>query len=64
MNQTALKASMDGLNLITMAVLEFVKDKILMGEERKTAVITPETAKCTAYHEAGHAFVCVLTDRA
>jgi len=64
MNQAALKASMDGLNSITMAVLEFAKDKILMGAERKTAVITPETAKCTAYHEAGHALVGVLTDGA
>jgi len=64
MNQAALKASMDRINLITMAVLEFAKDKILMGAERKTAVITPETAKCTAYHEAGHALVGVLTDGA
>jgi len=64
MNQAALKASMDGLNSITMAVLEFAKDKILMGAERKTAVISPETAKCTAYHEAGHALVGVLTDGA
>ena len=55
MNQAALKASVDGLNSITMAVLEFAKDKILMGAERKTAVITAKTAKCTAYHEAGHA---------
>jgi hypothetical protein len=33
-----------------------------MGAERKSAVITPETAKCTAYHEAGHAVVSVLTE--
>lgn len=44
-----------------MTVLEYAKDKILMGAERKTAVITPETARCTAYHEAGHALVAVLT---
>jgi ATP-dependent metalloprotease len=31
-----------------------------MGAERKSAVITPETAKCTAYHEAGHALVGVF----
>jgi ATP-dependent metalloprotease len=35
-----------------------------MGAERRTAVITPQTAKCTAYHEAGHAVVAVLTDGA
>jgi len=64
MNQAALKASVDGLSSITMSVLEYAKDKILMGAERKTAVITKETAKCTAYHEAGHALVAVLTDGA
>ena len=64
MNQAALKASVDGLNAITMGVLEFAKDKILMGAERKTAVITKETARCTAYHEAGHAMMAVLTDGA
>lgn len=64
MNQAALKASVDGLNSITMSVLEYAKDKILMGAERKTAVITKETAKCTAYHEAGHALVAAMTDGA
>jgi ATP-dependent metalloprotease len=63
-NQAALKASVDGLPHITMAVLEYAKDKILMGAERKTAVITKETARCTAYHEAGHAVVAVMTDGA
>jgi ATP-dependent metalloprotease len=64
MNQAALKASVDGLSSITMSVLEFAKDKIMMGAERKTAVITKETAECTAYHEAGHALVAVLTEGA
>lgn len=64
MNQAALKASVDGLNSITMTVLEYAKDKIMMGAERKTAVITAETAKCTAYHEAGHALVAILTEGA
>lgn len=64
MNQAALKASTDGLNSITMSVLEYAKDKIMMGAERKTAVITPETAKTTAFHEAGHALVAVLSDGA
>ena len=62
MNQAAVKASVDGLEAITMQVFEWAKDKILMGAERKSAVITPETAKCTAYHEAGHALVGVLTE--
>mmetsp|Transcript_20273 Transcript_20273/g.57554 ORF Transcript_20273/g.57554 Transcript_20273/m.57554 type:complete len:621 (-) Transcript_20273:281-2143(-) len=63
-NQAALKASVDGLPSINMTTLEFAKDKIMMGAERKTAVITPETARCTAYHEAGHALVAVLTEGA
>ena len=64
MNQAAVKASVDGLDAITMQVFEWAKDKILMGAERKSAVITPETARCTAYHEAGHALVGVLTEGA
>lgn len=64
MNQAALKASVDGLNSITMEVLEYAKDKIMMGSERKTAVITPESARSTAFHEAGHAVVAVLTEGA
>ena len=47
-----------------MQVFEWAKDKILMGAERKSAVITPKTARCTACHEAGHALVGVLTDGA
>jgi len=64
MNQAALKAAIDGLNSVTMPVLEYAKDKIMMGAERRTAVISATTAKCTAYHEAGHALVAVLTDGA
>lgn len=61
MNQAALKAAVDGLPHVTMSVLEYAKDKILMGAERTSAIISPETAKATAYHEAGHAIVAVLT---
>lgn len=63
-NQAAIKASVDGLSAINMHVLEYAKDKILMGAERKTAVITKETARNTAFHEAGHAVVGVLTEGA
>lgn len=61
MNQAALKASVDGLNAVDMSTLEYAKDKIIMGAERKTAVITKENARNTAYHEAGHALVATLT---
>ncbi len=63
-NQAAIKASVDGLNTITHACLEWARDKVLMGPERKSALITPENAKKTAYHEAGHALVALRTDGA
>lgn len=50
-NQAALKASIDGLKAINMETIEWAKDKILMGSERRSAVISKETATVTAYHE-------------
>jgi ATP-dependent metalloprotease len=50
-NQAALKSSVDGLSAVSMGGLEYAKDKIMMGGERTTAVISPDTLKCTAYHE-------------
>uniref|UniRef100_A0A7S1BV13 AAA+ ATPase domain-containing protein n=1 Tax=Corethron hystrix TaxID=216773 RepID=A0A7S1BV13_9STRA len=63
-NQAAIQASVAGLSSVSHQVLEWAKDKILMGAERKSAVITPDTAKCTAYHEAGHALVNIFTQGA
>jgi len=63
-NQAALKSSVDGLAAVSMSGLEYAKDKIMMGAERKTAVISPETLKCTAFHEAGHALISLKTDGA
>lgn len=60
-NQAALKASIDGLKAINMATLEWAKDKIMMGSERRSAVISKETATVTAYHEGGHALVALKT---
>ena len=60
-NQAALKAAVDGLSGVDMAAFEFAKDKILMGSERRSAAISPETARMTAYHEGGHALVALMT---
>jgi len=60
-NQAALKASVDGKKSIDMAALEYAKDKIMMGAERKSAIISPETMRMTAFHEAGHALVALRT---
>ena len=64
MNQAAVKSSMLGLQAISMGMLEWAKDKINMGSERQSAVISPETLRLTAHHEAGHALVGILTDGA
>ena len=63
-NQAALKAALDGLDAVTTKALDYAKDKILMGAERRSAVLTKETMKMTAYHEGGHALVAMLTSGA
>lgn len=60
-NQAALKAAVDGKEMVTMKDLEFAKDKILMGPERKSIVIDKQNKTITAYHESGHAIVAYYT---
>lgn len=62
MNQAAVKSSVMGLNAISMKMLEWAKDRISMGAERQSAILSEETMKLTAHHEAGHALVGILTE--
>jgi ATP-dependent metalloprotease len=64
MNVAALKASHDEKKKVGMGDLEYASDKIRMGAERKSAQISPENLKLTAYHEGGHALVALKTEAA
>jgi len=56
-NEAALHAARLNKKLVTMADLEMAKDKLIMGAERRSMVMTEKEKKMTAYHEAGHAIV-------
>jgi cell division protease FtsH len=56
-NEAALLASRKDLEAVTMENLEAAKDKVMMGAERRSMVITDKEKESTAYHEAGHALV-------
>ncbi|KAL5128461.1 ATP-dependent zinc metalloprotease FTSH 11, chloroplastic/mitochondrial [Glycine soja] len=63
-NVAAIKAAVEGAEKVTAAQLEFAKDRIVMGTERKTMFVSEESKKLTAYHESGHAIVALNTDGA
>ncbi|MCR9151956.1 MAG: ATP-dependent zinc metalloprotease FtsH [Rhodobacteraceae bacterium] len=56
-NEAALMAARVGRRFVTMDDFENAKDKVMMGVERRSMVLTPEQKEMTAYHEAGHAVV-------
>ncbi|MFT6224621.1 MAG: cell division protease FtsH [Paracoccaceae bacterium] len=56
-NESALTAARIGRRFVTMHDFESAKDKVMMGAERRSMVMTEDEKKLTAYHEAGHAIV-------
>ncbi|WP_353204190.1 ATP-dependent zinc metalloprotease FtsH [Sphingomonas sp.] len=58
-NEAALMAARLGKRLVAMAQFETAKDRVIMGTEWRSLVMTPEEKRMTAYHEAGHALVRV-----
>ena len=58
-NEAALLAARIGKRVVGMAEFEAAKDKVMMGAERRSMVMTEEEKKLTAYHEAGHAIVAI-----
>jgi cell division protease FtsH len=63
-NEAALYASRKGKKKIEMNDFEFAKDKVLMGAERRSMIISDEEKRITAYHEAGHALIGALEEEA
>ena len=64
-NEAALLAARKGRRTVSMAEFEEAKDKVMMGSERRSMVMTEDEKKLTAYHEAGHAVValhCAASD--
>ena len=60
-NIAAIKAAKNQLSGVTTALIEEAFDDVVMGFERKTAFLTPEGKRSTAYHEAGHALCTYYT---
>ena len=59
-NEAALYAARSGKDAVNMSDFEYAKDKVLMGTERKSMVISDDEKRNTAYHESGHALVARL----
>lgn len=62
-NEAALSAARIGRRVVTMEDFEMAKDKVLMGVERRSMVMTQDQKEKTAYHEAGHAIVGLNLDK-
>ena len=60
-NEAALWAARQGRKVVIMADFEMSKDKVMMGVERRSMILSDEEKRNTAYHEAGHALVAAMT---
>tara|TARA_B110000046_G_scaffold11941_1_gene11835 strand:+ start:1031 stop:2962 length:1932 start_codon:yes stop_codon:yes gene_type:complete len=60
-NEAALLSARKGRNDVSMSEFEEAKDKVMMGSERRSMVMTEDEKKLTAYHEAGHAIVAIYS---
>jgi len=58
-NEAALLAARKGRRVVAMAEFEEAKDKVMLGSERRSMVMTDQEKRLTAYHEAGHAVVAL-----
>ena len=63
-NEAALLAARRGKRVVAMAEFEDAKDKVLMGPERRSMVMSQEEKELTAWHEAGHAIVAMKVPKA
>ena len=59
--KSALLAARKNKRVVTMSEFEEAKDKVMMGSERRSMVMTEDEKKLTAYHEAGHAIVAIYS---
>ena len=63
-NEAALTAARKNRRMVTQRDFEEAKDKVMMGAERRSMVMTEDEKKCTAYHEGGHALVALTVPAA
>ncbi|KJV63455.1 ATP-dependent metallopeptidase HflB family protein [Ehrlichia cf. muris str. EmCRT] len=61
-NEAALIAARLNKKIVTMSDFEYARDKVMMGAERKSLMMTEEEKRLTAYHEAGHAIIAFFTE--
>ena len=63
-NESALRAARLNKKAVTLEEMEWARDKVMMGAERRSLIMRDDEKKATAYHEAGHALVAYCTKKA